>query len=364
MLLRLCLSSAVLLSFACSVEAADLPSAAAGQYESIVGKGVGYLVSAQAEDGSWSGYAGPAVTALAAEALMANGRTPSDPVVKKALAYLVGFAKPDGGVYGDGSNHRNYETCLAVMCLSRANQDGRYDKLLDKAEGFLKGLQWDDDEGHDASSMSYGGAGYGSHERPDLSNTGFFIEALKELGAGPDDPAMQRALQFVSRCQNLETEHNPTEFAAKVNDGGFYYTVAAGGSSQAGETPEGGLRSYGSMTYAGLKSMLFAGVDKDDPRVKAAYTWIKKHYTLAENPGMGTSGQYYYYHIFAKALAAMGVEKLDATSGEHDWRVDLIEQLASSQRDDGAWVNADERWMESDPNLVTAYSLMALSHAR
>ncbi|TWT78111.1 Prenyltransferase and squalene oxidase repeat protein [Posidoniimonas polymericola] len=364
MRLRALSACVALLCLVTAAPAADLPNDAASKYESIVGQGTEYLIGAQAEDGSWSGYAGPAVTALAAEALMANGRTPSDPVVKKALAYVVGFAKPDGGVYGEGSNHRNYETCLAVMCLSRANKDGRYDALLKKADGFLKGLQWDDGEGHDASSLSYGGAGYGSHERPDLSNTGFFIEALKELGAGPDDPAMQRALQFVSRCQNLETEHNPTEFAAKVNDGGFYYTVAAGGSSQAGETPEGGLRSYGSMTYAGLKSMLFAGVDKDDPRVKAAYTWITKHYTLDENPGMGSSGQYYYYHIFAKALAAMGVEKLDASSGEHDWRVDLIEQLASTQRADGSWVNADERWMESDPNLVTAYSLMALSYAR
>ena len=35
---------------------------------------------------------------------------------------------------------------------------------------------------------------------------------------------MQRALVFVSRCQNLETEHNTTPFAAKNPDGGFYYT--------------------------------------------------------------------------------------------------------------------------------------------
>ena len=41
------------------------------------------------------------------------------------------------------------------------------------------------------------------------------------------------------------------------------------------------------MTYAGLKSMIYAGVKHDDPRVKAAYEWIQKHYTLDENPGMG-----------------------------------------------------------------------------
>ena len=37
---------------------------------------------------------------------------------------------------------------------------------------------------------------------------------------------------------------------------------------------DGGLRSYASMTYAGLKSMIYAGLDRDDPRVKAALTYI------------------------------------------------------------------------------------------
>jgi len=101
--------------------------------------------------------------------------------------------------------------------------------------------------------------------------------ALGELDDA-DRAAVQKALVFISRCQNLETEHNTTKFASKINDGGFYYTVAAGGESKAGETAGGGLRSYASMTYAGLKSMIYAGVDKDDPRVKAAMKWIQKHY--------------------------------------------------------------------------------------
>src|SRR5690606_19174736 len=117
----------------------------------------------------------------------------------------------------------------------------------------------------DKSDPAYGGAGYGSHRRPDLSNTSFLIDALKATGNGPDDEAMQKALIFVSRCQNLETEHNTTPFAAKNPDGGFYYTPAAGGTSQAGTLPDGGLRSYASMTYAGLKSMIYCGLEKDDP---------------------------------------------------------------------------------------------------
>jgi squalene-hopene/tetraprenyl-beta-curcumene cyclase len=119
------------------------------------------------------------------------------------------------------------------------------------------------------------------------------------------------------------------------------------------------------MTYAGLKSMIYAGVKKDDPRVKAAHEWVKKHYTVTENPGMGTDGLFYYYQMFAKALAAIGEDKLAAADGQsHDWRADLTKQLASTQKADGSWINGSTRWMEGDPNLVTAYSLLALSYTQ
>jgi squalene-hopene/tetraprenyl-beta-curcumene cyclase len=297
--------------------------------------------------------------------LLKSGRGPEDPSVAKALQYLEQFVQADGGIYKPGSTHRNYETCIAVQTFDLANKDGKYDELVKNAEKYIKEVQWDAGEGHDEASMNYGGAGYGSHSRPDLSNTSFLIDTLKQLGTSEDDPAMQRALIFVSRCQNLDTEYNDSEFADKVNDGGFYYTVAAGGSSQAGAEPDGGLRSYGSMTYAGLKSMIFAGVDEDDERVKAAYDWITKHYDLSENPGMADSGLYYYYHTFAKALDAVGKPELVDDEGKsHAWKAELIEQLAKLQKPDGSWVNAQPRWLENDPNLVTSYALLALSYAK
>jgi squalene-hopene/tetraprenyl-beta-curcumene cyclase len=191
------------------------------------------------------------------------------------------------------------------------------------------------------------------------------MEALKAAGVSEEDPAFKKALIFVSRTQNLETEHNNTPFAAKVNDGGFYYTPAAGGTSQAGANPDGGLRSYGSMTYAGLKSMIYAGLKPDDPRVKAALTWITKFYTLEENPGLGEQGKFYYYQTFGKTLSVLGKTTLtDAQGKQHNWRNDLIGQLAKLQKDNGSWVNAADRWYEGDPNLVTAYSLMSLSYCK
>lgn len=332
---------------------------------SLVQRGAAFLAAAQEEDGSYSSFAGTGVTSLVTTALLRNGRTPTDPLIARSLEYLQTHVREDGGIYQKGSRYRNYETCLAILCFTEANADGQFDELLDRAEAFVKDIQWDGGEGHDQSSTSYGGAGYGKHNRPDLSNTNFLVEALKAAGNGPDDPAMQRALAFVSRCQNLETEHNDTKFAAKNPDGGFYYTAAAGGSSQAGETATGGLRSYGSMTYAGLKSMIYAGVGPDDPRVEAAFRWAQKNYSIAENPGMGSSGLFYYYHTFAKALDAIGEDVIvDAEGNKHDWRQELIEELADRQQEDGSWLNENERWLESDPNLVTGYVLLTLSYCR
>lgn len=338
----------------------------AQKYEQAVARGINYLkVKGQDDDGSYS-KPGIGVTALVTTAVLRHGRTPQDPLVAKSLKYLERHVQPDGGIYTKGSLYRNYETSLAILCLSEANKEERYDKLIAKADAFLKGIQWDEGEEKDKSDPAFGGAGYGKHKRPDLSNTSFLIDALKAAGNDADSEAMQRALVFVSRCQNLETEHNTTPFAARVNDGGFYYTPAAGGTSQAGNTEDGGLRSYASMTYAGLKSMIYAGVDKDDPRVKAAVEWIEKHYDLDSNPGMEAAGLYYYYHTFAKALNAMGVDKLtDAAGKTHDWRKDLIAELASRQQPDGSWVNTEnDRWLEGDANLVTGYSLLALSYAK
>lgn len=355
------LAIAALLVLSAPLLAADDDRAA---FDKAISSAVNFLAAQQNEDGSFGEASPIGVTGLCAAGILEHGRTADDPVVKKALTYLESQIKEDGGIYAEGSNHKNYETSLAVLAFAAGNKDGRYDKLLAGTDKFLKGIQWDASEEKEESDPFYGGAGYGGHKRPDLSNTAFMMEALKATGTGPEDEAMQKALIFVSRCQNLESEHNTSEFPAKNPDGGFYYTIAAGGNSQAGETPNGGLRSYGSMTYAGLKSMIYAGVDKDDPRVKAASEWLGKHYTLAENPGMGQQGLFYYYVTCAKALDAFGEEEFVTADGaKHPWRAELRSELLGRQQKDGSWVNETTRWMEGDPLLVTGYTLLALKYA-
>ncbi len=328
-------------------------------------KAVSFLKTTQKEDGSWTTANAPGISGLIVTGLLRSGVPADDPVAAAGLKYLAGFVQPDGGIYYIKSNHRNYETCIAVLAFTEANKDGKYKSLLAAADKYLRQQQWDEEEGKSKDDPYYGGAGYGSTSRPDMSNTQFLLEALKAAGAKSDDPAFQKALVFVSRTQNLESEHNTTPFAAKVNDGGFYYTPAAGGATRAeGEAlPNGGLRSYASMTYAGLKSMIYCGVGPDDPRVKAAVSWLKKHYSVTENPGAGQNGLYYYYQTFAKSLHAVGqAEFTDESGKKHDWRSELAAQLAQAQQENGSWVNATARWNEGDPNLATAYALLALSY--
>ncbi|MEY4177669.1 MAG: hypothetical protein RLY70_1243 [Planctomycetota bacterium] len=352
--------------FAAAQETQSAGVDAAKQYERMVSQAIEFFrTKAQAPDGSYSGAAGPGITALVATAILKHGRSADEPFIAKSLKYLETFIEADGGLNKAGSKYRNYETCLAILAFKEANKGGRYDALLKKAAAFVKTEQWDEGEGKDKSDPNFGGAGYGSKSRPDLSNTSFLIEALKATGNSSDSEAIKRALVFISRCQNLESDKNTTPFAAKNPDGGFYYTPAAGGESFAGKTAEGGLRSYGSMTYAGLKSMIYAGVGPDDPRVKAAVKWIQMNYDVRSNPGMGEAGLYYYLHMFAKALDAVGQAQIVDDKGvKHDWKAEVRTELAKAQRDDGAWVNKTSRWMEGDANLVTAYALLALAYCK
>jgi squalene-hopene/tetraprenyl-beta-curcumene cyclase len=331
----------------------------------LIDRGVKFLRSRQDAKGGWSTQREPGITALVVTALLRSGQVPpGDPMVTRAFKYLEGFIGAKGGL--SEAPHANYSTSIALVAFQQANVNGRYDRVIKAGQDFLKSMQWDESEGKPRDDPFYGGAGYGGgNSRPDLSNTAFFMEALRDTGLPADDPNLQKALVFVSRCQNLKSEFNDQAWAGKINDGGFIYTAAQGGSSMAGKEANGGLRSYGSMTYAGLKSMIYAGLSREDPRVKAALTYITRHYSLEENSGLGQQGLYYYYHTFAKTMAVLETPTItDAGGVSHDWRAELVAALAKRQQANGSWVNPADRFMEGDPNLVTAYALLALAYTR
>lgn len=332
------------------------------QLKEVLEKAADYLKSHQGDDGSFSPrIAGPGVTAVVVAGMLHSGFRVDDPVVRRGLRYLEKSVKADGGIYDKGL--ANYTTSVAVMALQEANKDGKYDAIIKNAAAYLKKLQYQGEE----ADVKFGGVGYDGKGRPDLSNTQYFMDALIAAGVPKDDPAIKRALKFVSRCQNLPGETNDQPFAKKTTEdhkGGLVYVPDSDDKRQ--QTPQGGLRSLGAMTYGGLRSFLYAGVSKDDPRVKGAVGWIRRHYTLDENPGMGQAGLYYYYHTFGKAMAALGEDHFEDAKGQkHDWRRELFAALKKRQQDNGSFRNkGSKQFGEADPNLATGFALLALSYTK
>jgi squalene-hopene/tetraprenyl-beta-curcumene cyclase len=331
----------------------------------VIDKATSFLKQRQGADGSFSPkLGGPGITALIVASLLRSGVGPDDPTVAKALAYLEKSVQKDGGIYDKFL--ANYTTSVALVALHEANKNGRYDTVIKNATKFLKSLQYDEAMVEE-KDVRFGGLGYDKGGRPDLSNTQYFLDAMIAAGVPKDDPAVQRALKFVSRCQNLPGEHNDQPFAKKTTPedrGGLTYRPDAD-EKNPHRTAAGGLRSSGVMTYAGLKSFLYAGVSSDDPRVKSAVEWIKAHYTVDENPGQKDAGLFYYYHTFAKALATLGSDRMTTADGsKHDWRLDLFNALKKRQRDDGSWSNSNKEYFENNPDLATAFALLAISYCQ
>lgn len=384
----------VLFALACALMLSPLARAAdedpAARAQMLIDKGLANLKGLQRPDGSWQGEKDPpALTAIVLRAFVQDEKYDANTdFVKRGYQKLLSAQVEDGGIYKD--TLANYNTAVAVSALAAA-EDPAFQERIDRAVAYLKGLQWSEKTRPEHPDQSkrpplvageadpfYGGWGYGGMSRgaarPDLSNVQMTLEALKDAGLKESDPAFKNALKFVTRLQN-NSETNDADWAG--DDGGFIYSPADNrlGESMAGEyTATDGrrmLRSYGSMTYAGLKSMIYAGLTRDDPRVKAAWEWVGKNWTLDENPGMrlnkpeaAQSGIYYYYHTLAKALNAYNEPTItDARGGRHDWRIELIDKLATLQKPDGSWVG-ERRWMEDNPVLVTAYMVLALEEAR
>ncbi|MSQ94553.1 MAG: hypothetical protein EXR98_08345 [Gemmataceae bacterium] len=343
-------------------------------WDAVAQKAARFLLSTQDKNDGWSTDKTPGVTGIALTGLLKTGQaTPQDPAAQKALKYIEGLVNPEKKhIAGQDPKVQlqNYVTSINVMALIEARQDDKYKAVIGDAVAFLKKLQWDEDDGKDQTSDFFGGAGYDSKSRPDLSNTQMFLDALKAAGVGPDDPAMKKALIFVGRCQNIKGEHNDRPWAKIIGDGSFIYTAATGGATKVVDQPldNGALPGYGSMTYAGVKSMIYCGVAKDDPRVKKAYEWIQNNYSVDKNPGMpdvrSQWGLYYYYNTMAKSLDALGIDHVIDNKGvKHDWRKDITEALAKRQLPGGNFRNVPN-WMEADENLVTGYALMALSYCK
>jgi len=344
------------------------------EIEHALSRGLAWLQANQNSNGWWSTPEQPAITALALTAFKgdpkARYQTTEPAWLKQGYDFVLGCVKPDGSIHR--TNLITYNTSISMMALLAADQP-EYDPVIRKARQFLVGLQRDFGEKGKLDDVFDGGIGYGSkYEHSDMGNTLAALEALyfskrlmddKNL-AGAKDLDWAAAIQFLQNCQNLPA-HNKQAWASDDarNKGGFIYYPGhsmAGGETNAA-TGRVALRSYGSISYGGLLSYIYAELKRDDPRVRAVFDWLRANYTLDENPGMGQQGLYYYLHTMTKALTAHGVAELELKDGRKlDWRREVAMRLLNLQRQDGSWFNDNARWLEKDPALVTSYAVLSL----
>ncbi|MCC6320718.1 MAG: hypothetical protein IT438_04695 [Phycisphaerales bacterium] len=402
------LATALVLSAVIAAPALAIDEAHKKKADELAAKAFDYLKTKQDKaTGGWSVPAEgstqphlPAISGLVLHGMLMGPKAQrEDPAVALGIKYILNFQQPDGGIYD--KMLPSYNTSICLSALSKADTPQAH-AAIPAAQDFLRKIQFGEGSdpaagGPDAakpvdkSHPYYGGVGYGKHGRPDLSNTQFMLQAMQDSGVSPEDPAVQRAVKFLERLQMLD-EVNDMPYADKSRQGGFVYSVAENADSvdkRAGEskavmieeslddgTKVSRLRAYGSMTYAGFKSYLYAALPRDDVRVRAAFDWIRKNYTVQENPGVGASGMYYYYVTFSRGLNAWGQPEIDVASvskdadgkpvtrtEKRDWANDLIDRLAELQNPDGSFKSLDKRWMEDNPVLITAYALLALRNA-
>lgn len=349
------------------------------RYEALhaIDSGLSWLGTTQLPDGSWSQY--PAITAMVVTAYLRRGDDKPEhrAAIDKGLAFVLGNVRQDGGIYPEGElaiPAMNTALCMVALV---ATKDEKHHETLRRARQFLIAQQCDEARGYQPDSCLYGGIGYGDDGRPDLGGLHYALEALKAteyLAREPEKPLADasaeparlanrgessqglfwdKAIVFLQRCQNSKATNDQ---AWAGDDGGFIYNPL--------ESKAGGHTSYGSMTYAGMKSLVYANLAHDDPRVRAAAAWCASHYTMDENPEMGQQGLYYYYNVMAKALDALGTDVLvDREEKKRRWRDDLIVALVTRQATDGSWVNANGRWWENNKDLATAHAVLALQTA-
>ncbi len=482
--------------------AENQPAQRPADAHAMIEKAIAYLRTQQdAKTGGWCIQEGapvfPAITGLVLQGMLAQpGITEDDPAVQKAVKFILDSQQKDGGIYV--GLLPSYNTAICLTALKDVKSPASVADAKARAMEFLRTLQFGEGavvhEGMADSAQNvgkdnpyYGGFGYGRSGRPDMSNTSFAIEAMHAMNLPDNDPAFQRAIAFLQRCQMQEKGAggqaiNDMAYAQGSGQGGFIYSTSPNkdhvgvGISYGGEIAEsldgrsgasaqvrlkqvegklrtlkkdevvakikaiwdrepdtargiipqeylvvlgagdGGAssrfevratispdrlstiltealaadidgptaitthaeehwhglvrhRAYGTMSYAGLKSYLYAGLSKTDPRVLAAREWMKRNYSLTTNPGVDdTDGLYYYYVMFARTNDALGETTLpvlhaDGSTEQRDWAKDLIDQLATLQNEDGSFRSVDDRWMENNPVLITAYSLIALQCA-
>ena len=292
------------------------------QARQLAGGGLAYLGRRQNSSGAWLGRYGPAVTALVVRGFLEAGVSTGNIHVQRGLRFIESNRRSDGGFYNNVEPA--YNTAIVLRTLSMLPEP-RYQRQARRGLAFL-------------------------HQQLQASIP----------TPGSDAAWYAHRSLFRSRILGNRFAQSEKTVSRQITAGLWISGKVLDPHERRADAV---LTQYGSITYAQLKSMIYAGLQARDPRVVHLSHWIAAHYALNYNPAEnGSQGLYYYYVVFARVLRAAGRTRVvDADGVSHNWRRNLVTALARRRRANGSWKNgAGSAWLEGNPVLATTYAVLAL----
>ncbi len=321
-------------------------------------RGVAWLRSQQAGDGSWGGLAGarglyryPAgPTSLALFALLASGVERDDPQIKRGFDYVGSYYRVPGSTY---------EIAFLMLALhARAPRVKGKLRMKPRDRAWLKELHERLIAGWNKGGWRYGGAmrNPGGFDK-DMSHTQFAVLALYaayEAGLKPPKNILADTLLWVLGEQESKGPARGWAYARR--------------SPVRNET----LPS-GSMTTGGVATLLLGGrlLEQLDPKsykkhgrriregIADGLMWLALHWTTERNPSAAELSSYHILYLY-------GLERIGDFTGKqrlggHDWFAEGAAWLLEHQTKDGKWDRPDVH--RPYALLNTCFALLFLSRA-
>ena len=294
-----------------------------------VAKGLAWLASRQANDGSFGAGAGGygahvGITALGGLAFMSDGNLPGrgkyGDNVQKAVDFVLNSAQESGLLASDQSHGVMYSHGFATLFLGEVygmTGDEQVKEKLQKAVRLIQKCQ------NPEGGWRYMPVPYDA----DISVTICQVMALRaarDAGIKVEKDVIDKAVGYVRRCQNP--------------DGGFSYTANNGGGGGSGFA----------RSAAGVSALYYAGIFEGDELKRGL------DYIIGFVPGRGANaanaGSHYYYGQYYAAQATF----LAGGKYWEQWYPAIRDELIARQDKRGNWSG------EVSEEYATACALIVL----
>jgi hypothetical protein len=304
--------------------------------EATVDKALEFLKNQQRTDGGWSagqaGGANAAITGLCVMAFLSAGHVPGEgpyaATVEKGIRFVLRAQQANGLIASEGGHEMYHHGICTLMLAEVAGMtegpladDVR--KKLEKAVAVILKGQRKDTSGVHRGGWRYNVNGYDS----DISVTGWQVMALraaKNLGCDVPPEAIDRAIEYVKRCQDSYS-------------GGFRYMP--------------GNRITVACTGTSILALEICGKDQHrSPEVLKAAGYLLRH-----PPQWGGEQFSYSMYYCSQATFQLGGQYWNS------YREQMHKVLFGNRSDNGGWFGADSVSRIYGPKYTTAMAVLALT---